>query len=309
MRVYFLSYVPAILKLNGLYVGGVDCFERHVELELSDSVLAEIIPGDNLQAVNFFINDKLLFSPPPYLDVYLMSGEALIYVREYAAKSGRLEVISQTRFCGNLVTLFSHGGVYLSVDGGEYNLMPLPQKFSAATFREETLAGYPVLEIRAGNSVVVLSADAEKIFMNEVISIEYGETLRVLVAFETCTAARADCAYSYDGRKLTLVESRTTETRPPEKNIVHFAFFESVLTCGDFERYLDDELLQKADRISGYLGNFIGVTVPTERFYAEHGMLRAAGLVYRKRTNLFEVKYFAVELNGDKISNIFPVEE
>lgn len=49
MRVYFLSYKPAILKLNGLYVGGIDLFERHIELDLADSVLAEIVPGENLQ--------------------------------------------------------------------------------------------------------------------------------------------------------------------------------------------------------------------------------------------------------------------
>lgn len=63
MRIYFLSYKPAILKLNGLYVGGIDLFERRVEIDLNDSVLAEIVPGDNLQPVNFFINERLLFEP------------------------------------------------------------------------------------------------------------------------------------------------------------------------------------------------------------------------------------------------------
>ena len=71
MRVYFLSYKPAILKLNGLYVGGIDLFERHIELEIADSVLAEIVPGENLQPVNFFINEQLLFCPPEFMDVYL----------------------------------------------------------------------------------------------------------------------------------------------------------------------------------------------------------------------------------------------
>ena len=60
MRIYFLSYKPAILKLNGLYVGGIDLFERHINVDLKDSLLAEIVPGDNLQPVNFFINEHLL---------------------------------------------------------------------------------------------------------------------------------------------------------------------------------------------------------------------------------------------------------
>ena len=68
MRFYFLSVKPAILKLNGLYVGGVDLFERHVEIDLQDNVLAEIVPGENLQPVNFFINERLLTNPPPFHD-------------------------------------------------------------------------------------------------------------------------------------------------------------------------------------------------------------------------------------------------
>ena len=50
----------------------------------------------------------------------------------------------------------------------------------------------------------------------------------------------------------------------------------------------------------------MSVTVPTEKFYAEHGDVRAAGLVYPKAENLFEVKYFAVDLENGKITNIYP---
>ena len=50
------------------------------------------------------------------------------------------------------------------------------------------------------------------------------------------------------------------------------------------------------------------MTVPTEKFYAEHGDIRAAGLVYPKAQNLFEVRYYAVEITDGKISNVFPVE-
>ena len=47
--------------------------------------------------------------------------------------------------------------------------------------------------------------------------------------------------------------------------------------------------------------------MPTEKFYAEHGGIRAAGLVYPKASNLFVVKYFAVEsmevkLDGNVLS-------
>lgn len=308
MRIYFLSYKPAILKLNGLYVGGIDSFEKHVEMDLADSVLAEIVPGENLQPVNFFINEKLLQSPPPFLDVYLMSGETLLYVREYGNKGLKLEVIAQTRFCGNLITLFSQGGVFLSIEGEKYDLIPLPARFERAKFEEKTLAGMPVLAIWGGNMLLLISNRGKRIFMNEVESAEFSNVLEVCASFETCTAAKVLCSFGYDGEKLTLTTSKTVETRPPEKNILHFAFFESVLTCADYSAYLCDGLKEKASALKDYLGGFVSVTVPTEKFYSEHGDIRAAGLVYPKAENLFEVKYFAVDIEDGKISNIFPVE-
>lgn len=307
MRIYFLSYKPAILKMNGLFVGSIDLFERHVDVNLADSVLAEIVPGENLQPVNFFINENLLSHPPEFMDVYLMEGEALVYVREYGNKGLSLSVLCQKRFNGNLITVFKQGGVYLSVDGAEYSLTQLPAKFADVRMEEKVLAGFPVLAIYGGNGLIIISERGKRIFMNEVESAEFGNLLLVTVAFETCTAAKARCEYSYDGDKLTLYSSKTTET-PPQKGILHFAFFESVLTRGNYAEYLCDELRSKADDLRGYLGDFVDVTVPTEKFYAEHGGLRAAGLVYPKAENLFEVKYYAVDVDGEKISNVYPVE-
>lgn len=152
----------------------------------------------------------------------------------------------------------------------------------------------------------LISNGGKRIFLNDVEKADFGERLEITAAFETCTAAKAVCTYSYNGEELTLCASKTVESRPPEKNILHFAFFESVLTCGDYAEYLDDELKKKAGVLKRYLGEYIGVTVPTEKFYAEHGEIKAAGLVYPKAQNLFEVKYFAVELTDNKVSNVFP---
>ncbi|MDE7453061.1 MAG: hypothetical protein K2N22_01480 [Clostridia bacterium] len=308
MRVYFLSCTPAILKLNGLYVGYIDNFERHIELDPADKVLAEIVPGENLQGVNFFLDEKFFADPPEFADVYLLENDALVFIREYDRKDVKLSVIYQTRFCGNLITVFSQGGVYLSCEGAEYTLTPLPVQFMKCRAEEEKLAGRDVLALYGGNKLIVISDGGKVIFKNTVETAEFGDGLLVRAPFETCTAAKAECSYSYDGEKLTQTGGRTIETRQPEPNIAHFAFFESVLTCGDFEKYLDDSLKPKAGDLKSYLGNFVSVTVPTEKFYTLHRNLTAAGLVYPKKKNLYEVKYFAVEMNGGKITNLYPVE-
>ena len=308
MRVYFLSCAPAVLKLNGLYAGSVDGFERHVELDPADRIFAEIVPGDNMQAVNFFLDGKFFSCPPPFVDLYLADGDAFVYVREYSAKDVKIEVVFQTRFNGNLITVFSQGGKYLSAQGAEYSLTPLPQAFKQLRAENRTLCGRDVLVLYGGNMLAVISDLGKLIFLNAVESAEFGDELKTVTPFETCTAAKAQCTYSYDGEELTLIESVTAESRPPEADILHFAFFESILTCGNYADYLDASLKPKAGQLKSYLGKFVSVTVPPEKFYTLHGDIAAAGLVYPKSRNLYEIKYYAVDVENAKITNVFPVE-
>ena len=308
MRVYFLSCIPAILKLNGMYIGGIDGFERRIELDPKDRVFAEIIPDENLQGVNFFLDEKFFSCPPDFCDLYSLEDDFLIYVREYGVKGGKIEVLYQTRFGGNLITLFAQGGLYLSIEGANYSLEPLPPSFKNFTAQTHTLAGREVLAISGERHLLIISERGEIIFKSAANSFDFSDTLKVTADFETCTCAKAECEYSYDGEKLTRISAKTVETRPPEKEILHFAFFESVLTCADCAKYLDDELKERAADLKSYLGEFVSVTVPPEKFFIVHGNINAAGLVYPKGKNLFEIKYFAVDFNGDKISNIYTLE-
>lgn len=308
MRTYFLSYLPAVLKLNGMYIGAIDGFERHIELDAKDRIFAEIIPDENLNGLNFFLDEKFFKSPPPFCDVYLLNGDALIYIREYAVKDSKIEVLHQTRFAGNLITVFTQGGVYLSVDGAEYSLTPLPLSFKNFTADTFTLAGREVYAISDKSRLIVISDSGKIIYMNAAEKFEFADTLKIVANFETCTAAQAVYEYSYDGEKLTLVSAEARELRPPEKEIIPFAFFESVLIRADSKKYLCDELQEKAAALESYLGEFVSVTVPPEKFYIQHGEINAAGLVYPKSKNLYEVKFFAVDMQDGKITNIYPVE-
>lgn len=308
MRTYFLSYLPAILKLNGMFVGTIDGFERHIELDVKDRVFAEIIPDENLNGLNFFLDEKFFKDPPPFCDVYLLDGDALIYIREYAVKDGKIEVLHQTRFAGNLITVFAQGGIYLSIDGAEFSLTPLPLSFKNFTANIFTLAGRDVYALYDKSRLIVISDSGKIIFMNAATEFEFSETLKIVAEFETCTAARAICEYSYDGEKLSLVSAEEIEMRPPEQEILHFAFFECALIGADCKKYLCDSLKDKSGELKSYLGEFVSVTVPPEKFYLQHGEINAAGLVYPKGRNLYEVRFFAVDIENGKITNVYPVE-
>ncbi len=79
MRIYFLSCVPAALKLDGAYLGVIDGFERFVDLEEGKRVFAEAVPTNGLLAASFFIDEQFFRSPPEFADVYLTDGDAVVY--------------------------------------------------------------------------------------------------------------------------------------------------------------------------------------------------------------------------------------
>ncbi|MDE6372994.1 MAG: hypothetical protein K2L72_00680, partial [Clostridia bacterium] len=305
----FLSDCPAALKLDGAYLGIIDKFERYVDADDGAKILAEVLPDGEYTPVNFFIDGAFLKKPPDFCDVYLTEGDAVIYVSRYAPREQKLEVVAQTQFCGGQYTLFLNGGgVYVNAETNGCNLYPLPPSFSRAAFKEERIGNFPVLVLEGESCLAVFSESGKRVFYNPAESWSCGDRLTVTVNFNTCASCKAVCEFSYDGEKMSLEKSVTTEYVPPNENILHFAFFECVLTRGNFAKYLSESLKESADGIFGFLGEFTDVTIPYSRFYERHGDLRAAGLVYPVGHNLFNVKYFAVDIEGGKITNVYEVE-
>lgn len=309
MTVYFISCVAAALRLNGAYAGIIDEFARRVD-GVEGDVFAEAVPSDNRHAVNFMLGRSFLSSPPPFADVYMLGGDALVRLKKYAAKDDGIRLICQARIGGNLVTVCRRGAVMLCVDGadGTVALRELDEGFARASAKQATVGGRPVLCISAEERLLVVSEAGKVIFCNPVKSYSCGDMLGVTVDFATCAGAVGECGYSYDGDKLTLVSGRTVETRPVPERIKHFAFFESVLIRGDSARYLCPALRDRAGELGAYLGEFVDVIVPPQKFYELTGEERAAGLVRPVGPNLFRVSFFAADMRDGLVENIREVE-
>ncbi|MDE6690834.1 MAG: hypothetical protein K2K04_02580 [Clostridia bacterium] len=309
MRIYFLSERTAALKLNGAYLGVIDSFERFVDVENGEKILAEVVPDGDALPLSFFIEDSLFSSPPDFLDVYLCGGDAVIYVSRFERRTRELKVVAQASFRGGQYTLFlTDGRVYLNCErGANCTLYELPRCCENATLSENGIGGFPVLLVDGAGYLAVISEEGRRVFFNPAESRQCGDKLTVTVNFNTCAGSRAVCTFGYDGQTMTLEGSRTEESVPPSEDVLHFAFFESVLTRGNFSAYLSDELKKSAAALPGYLGEFVDVSIPYKKFYDVHGDIRAAGLVYPQSKNLFTVRYFAVDIENGKITNVYEV--
>ena len=309
MRIYFLSERTAALKLDGAYIGLIDGFERFVDADDGAKILAEIVPQGDARPISFFIDGDFFKDPPEFADVYLIGGDAVIYISRYEPREKKLEVVAQTRFCGGLYTLFLNGGgIYLNCEHQTCNLYELSRGFERASLKEAAIGGRPVLLVEGEGCLAVISESGGRVFYNPAESWQCGDVLTVTVNFNTCACCKAVCSFAYDGREMTLQKSVTRESVTPDPAVLHFAFFECVLTRGNFANYLCDELKENAGALPSFLGEFVDVTVPYRKFFDKHGDVRAAGLVYPVKKNLFTVKYFAVDIADGKITNIYEVE-
>lgn len=310
MTVYFLSSTPAALRLNGEYAGVIDNFPRRTEIGEGEEAFVEAVPSDNRLPVNFMLSDGFLSSPPPFSDVFLMGADALISINRYEPKSAALKVVWQTRFCDNLITLYSRGGAALCVDrpDGTADIYDINEDYLHSQYSSGRVGGKDVLCVFTGGRLCILTEGGTLAFDNAVKSYSLGDMLGVTVNFNSCAGAIGECNYSYDGTRFTLVSGRTVETRPVDDKIRHFAFFESVLTHAKPADYLSEELAPRAGELSGYLGDFSGVVVPPRKFYERTGEMRAAGLVYPLSANLYRVKFFSADMQGGKIINIREID-
>ncbi|MDE7380402.1 MAG: hypothetical protein K2N14_05045 [Clostridia bacterium] len=308
MRIYFLSERPAALKLDGAYLGLIDGFEKFVDVDPNAKILVEVLPDGNALPISFFIDRKFFENPPEFADVYLCGEDAVIYIARYESRICRLKVIAQKQFCGGLVTLFINGGrVYLNCEKQECSLYELSDGFENARLTPSRIGGFDVLLIEGSGCLAVISEECKRVFYNPAESWQCGDKLTIKVNFNTCAGCRATCSFTYDGKTMTLESSVTEESVPPKESVLHFAFFESVMCKGDFEKYLSESLKPSAGKLGGFLGDFCDVTIPYRKFFETHGDLNAAGLVYPITKNLFKVKYFAVNIKNSKIDNIYQI--
>ena len=87
--------------------------------------------------------------------------------------------------------------------------------------------------------------------------------------------------------------------RDPTEATYALALFESALIGADCSPFLCASLQKKATSLKDYLGDYRSVVMTAER--------NKVGLIYERKERVFDVRYFQVETEDGKISNIKPL--
>jgi hypothetical protein len=308
MKINFLSARPAALKVDGVFLGTIDSYERQIDGELSDEKFVEIIPYGPFHPVCFLLNGCFLKAPPATCAVYADGLSVLIEVRHFIPNEQSQKILWQTVFGGYTVTLMRQGRMFLAVEGASYELHELPSSFFTAPYREVKVAGYPFLCVHSGDWLLLLSREGKVAFLQEADTFEVGQTLLITTRFKTCAGLVAKSEYGYGKGTFTLKNTTVIPQTTPTEQCLPFAFFEAVLYGADLTPYATPSLTERQTLVKSYLGEYVRVMVPSTSFYKRHPQSKAVGLAYATSQNTFQIKYFSVEILNGKVDNILQVE-
>ena len=305
MKLYFLSSAPCALLINGAYFGLTDLFERTAELDLRDNLYAEFLP-ENAQPIRFFITERLRETPPNGCEVYLLEDGIAVYARDFQPADLTLRVIWQEKAENCLITLFSQGRLYLSVQTEQtFFTADLPPSFASATLSMHD----GLIFLSTQTELAVFTKEGKRLLQEKVLSFSVEDGILSarrplsdrLGRFADCKWALSptDCwqtDFVVRQRKPENNENGTDSEEDFDGGLIAYAFFESVLIGGNYADLLDDALRADAEKVRGFLGKFESVVVTDNP--------KRCGLVRKKGNRLFSVDYYEVTTKNGKITEI-----
>ena len=317
MRIHFRSALPCALRLGGAVAGYCGEADKFVDAEESVPLLAEFLPADgDFLPLSFILDEAFFASPPACCDVYLYDGGADVIAARFAPRTPALRPLAQGRAGNMLATVLDAGVPQAAIErDGRLELYALPRA-AGYEISAEQVGGTPFLCLRAkGGERDLLCLFAEDLtcaLRAEVTDAAFGEQLHTELRLSDLARHTVRRTFAAAGNRLeergreVAADPAFDRARLHEK-LLPFAFFQELAAGGDPAPYLAEELLPQAQKLSDYLGPFCDVVLPKEIFYLRHGERNAAGLVYRKAENRFEVKFFEAVCRGGRIANILPV--
>lgn len=296
MKIYFLSAIPCALRINGVFFGTVNNFERFADCSLKDNLFIEFLPA-NLSPIRFFLTENIRFCAPEGCEIYLLRDGIALYARDFLYPDTRLQILSQTRKENLLVTFFRQGKTQLCA---EWNEGFFTSEFPEFLFpcQVDFLDG--ILLLRSEKGIAVYGKTGEILLCEKTVSNDLeGNILRARLPLADSLGRYADCEWELGERgcirtNFTLLQASEKEISTEE--LIPYAFFESVLFGGDYGQFLSEDLQEKAEDIRAFLGEYESVLL-TER-------TTECALVRRKGERIFEASYFTVELQNGRICDI-----
>ncbi len=304
MYYYFSSNYPAVIKLNGIYYGSIHNAVKSCNLEV-ENPFVELCPLNGSQSPACFIIDQnFLAHPPEQVVLTDMDGGYMLFFNG-GFSSPEFKVLCQQKFSDAVVTVFSENGYKLSIEtASDFYAESLYAHISSAKIsRYKNLIAVEFFGDKSLINIYGIRESVTKLFSREAELLEFGEKVIIKERLNDMAKHIVTTEWALERGEFALknksVESDCFDREKLNIKVVPYAFLEEMLAGGDFTWCLGGTLKENADKLRGFLGEFIGV-MPPPVFRG----IDEVGLIYFCERNFYKVKYFKFELKEGKIVNI-----
>ena len=285
-----------------------DTFERYAELSPQDNLFAEFTPESG-QPIRFFLNESVRLNPPDRCEIYLLKDGLAVYAKDFPSTDHTLRVIAQEREGDTVVTVFSQGGVQVSIEGKRgFFLSTLPPSFESCKlqfYEDFALISSPTqfaLYNKRGERLLLENYTAlslEEGMLNAILPLSDSLNRSAECSWSLCNSTASQTKFTITQKtEFSLTDPAANSAAPPllKEGLLPYAFLQSVLLGVDCAHLLSEELQPKAESLKEFLGDYQSVVLTKNP--------QICGLVRKKSERLFEVDEYFVELQKDKITDI-----
>lgn len=305
MYYYFSSSFPAVIKINGVYFGEIFNSVKFINLEGEQNFI-EVCSLDSTQkSINLLLDSANLKVDNPLVSITDLKGGYLFkFIKTYTFD--KFLSYKQSRFSRAQLTAFCEGKNFLSIESAnDFYVENVDFYFSSVEFVE--LNSSLILAVFFGEKTLVLGYKIENKITKVYSSIcdEFNvDTLTLKTNYLDMAKHSLSRTIKVENNNIVEKDIRLTAKKnllatKLNEQLIPYAFLEEFLVKGEYSQYLGENIKENADKLTNFLGSFIGVMPPP--FFRSPNEV---GLIYKKDENLYFADYYTFKVNGGKIVNL-----
>ena len=310
MYYYFCADIDCVLKVNGERFT-LSKNPRLLDVDHLENPLLEVCFLDGKTPnLNYILSDETLLNPPESIAVTDLNGGYLI--KFLYVKQKPLQILQQKEYGNIRVTVYYEGTLKISVETDkDFLIEELALSISSVDTACFNLFNHTFISAffkERGYLIVYCTDDGvKKVFANNCVDFSYGGVLKTSQTFNDILKHTVTSSYTFKNGAFILQDSSVSSKRTYDKTryreeLIPLLFFEELLVGGDICPYVTLSLSENKNKLYEYLGNYISVITPPSFINSNY-----VGLVYKKKENLFYLRYYKTEMENGLIKNILKV--
>ena len=310
MFFYFLSKVPAILKINGVYKGKIDEGYKKFFIDTFTPPFVEICFFCANSSPLFFMLDKeFLLNPPDNVIITDLKGGYAININVGRCNSP-FKIINQQKYPFAVATVFNDNGLKLSIETpNDFYAKSLNFSCQSAQILPFSLDNQQFLAINFVGETNLLScylieSKITEVFSKTKVEFYFDNGFTTTENFLDIAKHKITCSWKLIGEEFCAFNKNIEKDADYSvHNLTAFnlpyAFLEEFMLKENVDDFLCENIIENQKFLSDYLGEYIGVFPPPSfRKFDE------VGLLYKDGQNKYKTEYFTFEIKNRKICNI-----